>query len=90
MKKLAGLPAKFYSTRFQQELGGTDKTSNRTGFLSKVYTFTWLWLMMHAWELPYMAYMFTNNALPTTFLVLIVFVLMPQIAIAHLCYSSFI
>jgi len=47
-------------------------------------------VLMHAWELPYMVYMLANNALPVAFLILIVFILIPQIAIAYLCHSSFI
>jgi len=39
-------------------------------------------VLMCTWELPYMAYMLANNVLPATFLILIVFVLIPQIVIA--------
>jgi len=39
-------------------------------------------VLMHARELLYMAYMLANNILPATFLILIVFVLIPQIVIA--------
>jgi len=41
-------------------------------------------VLMHMWELLYMAYMLANNALPVTFLILIIFILMPQIVIAYL------
>jgi len=47
-------------------------------------------VLMHVQELPYMAYMLANNALPATFLIMIAFMLIPQIAIAYLCHSSFI
>jgi len=45
-------------------------------------------VLMCAQELPYRAYMLTNNALPATFLTLTVFMVIPQIPIAYLCHPS--